>query len=243
MSNPIRIQCVVSSLLHHDDAVSTVSLKPLRRMPNFKPGQFLHLAIDPYDPTAGFWPESRVFSIASTSFDLEITIAYAVKGAFTKRMRQELIVGKEIWIRLPYGHFSMATSPDEEIVLVAGGTGIAPFISFISNEIHNPSGMLLRLIYGVRRPELFLFTDVIVQAMSKLNGFKIHAFCEDECYKKMPFSTDKGSLSIDRIWSAANDPFNAAFYIAGPIEMINIFKSGLTEKCVKPEKIRIDEWE
>ena len=39
-----------------------------RRCPLFKPGQFLHLAIDPYDG-AGFWPESRVFSIASSPRD------------------------------------------------------------------------------------------------------------------------------------------------------------------------------
>ena len=30
----------------------------------FKPGQFLHLALDAFEP-GGFWPESRVFSIAS----------------------------------------------------------------------------------------------------------------------------------------------------------------------------------
>jgi len=66
MSNPISIQSKVLSVIHHDDTVSTITLKPSRRLPNFKPGQFLHLALDPYDPTVGFWPESRVFSIAAT---------------------------------------------------------------------------------------------------------------------------------------------------------------------------------
>jgi ferredoxin-NADP reductase len=95
-------------------------------LPNFQPGQFLHLALDPFDPAGGFWPESRVFSIASLPTDPELTIAYAVKGAFTRRMRAEIKTGKELWVKLPYGHFSLSASPGEEIVLVAGGTGIIP---------------------------------------------------------------------------------------------------------------------
>jgi len=229
--------------MHQDDAVSTVTLKPSRRLPNFKPGQFLHLALDPYDSTIGFWPESRVFSIASTPFDPEITIAYAVKGAFTKRMREELIIGKEIWIRLPYGHFYMSASPDEEIIMVAGGTGITPFISFISNEMHRPSGLSLKLIYGVKKSELFLFLDILTQAISNLSGFKLLAFCEDgrESHSRLPVG--KGSLSLEKIWQAVDNPMKAIFYLSGPVAMINSFKTGLSGKGIKPEKIRIDEWE
>jgi len=243
MANPLKIACAVSSIINHDDAVSTISLKPFRRLPNFKPGQFLHLALDPFDPTGGFWPESRVFSIASTPFDSELIIAYAVKGAFTKRMREELTVGKEIWVRLPYGHFSLAVAADEEVVLIAGGTGITPFISFISNEIHNPSGMSLKLVYGVRKPELFLFSDILIQAMSRLNGFKFLAFSEDGCYKNGQFPVSEGSLSLDNIWQVADAPHTATFYLAGPVAMINAFKAGLKGRGVKPDKIHIDEWE
>jgi len=243
MANPIKIQCNVSSIVNHDDVVSTISLKPSRRLPNFKPGQFLHMAIDSFDPTGGYWPESRVFSIASTPFDPEMIIAYAVKGAFTKRMREELTIGKEVWVRLPYGHFGLVAVPDEEIVLVAGGTGITPFISFISNELHSSSGMPLKLIYGVRKPNLFLFTDVLTQAMSSLKGFKLLAFSENVPHNNGQFPIGKGSLSLEKIWHAADDPLKAIFYIAGPVAMINAFKTGLKDRGVKPEKIRIDEWE
>lgn len=243
MANPVKIQCTVSSIVNHDAAVSTVTLHPTRRLPNFKPGQFLHLALDLFDPTGGFWPESRVFSIASTPFDTEMIIAYAVKGAFTKRMREELAVGKEVWVRLPYGHFSLSAAPDYEIVLVAGGTGITPFISFISSEIHSPSGMSLKLVYGVRKPELFLFPDILTQAMSRLNGFKLLAFSEDGRHNDGQFPIGEGSLSLENIWQASNDPLKAIFYLAGPVAMINAFKAGLSGKGVKPDKIRIDEWE
>jgi len=243
MANPVKLQCNISSIINHDDTVSTLTLKPFRRLPNFKPGQFLHLALDPFDPAGGFWPESRVFSIASTPHDSEITIAYAVKGAFTKRMREELAVGKEVWIRLPYGHFSLAAVPDEEIILVAGGTGITPFISFISNELHSPTGVSLKLLYGVRKSELFLFQDILSQAVSYLNGFKLLAFSEDGRHNNCQFPVGEGSLSLDKVWQAAADPLKATFYLAGPVAMINAFKAGLTDRGVKFDNIRIDEWE
>jgi ferredoxin-NADP reductase len=63
-----KIPCVVRDVTDHGEHVCTVELEPAIQVPHFKPGQFLHLAIDAYDG-AGFWPESRVFSIASSPRD------------------------------------------------------------------------------------------------------------------------------------------------------------------------------
>ena len=91
----------------HGEHVYTVELEPAMAVPPFKPGQFLHLAIDPYDG-AGFWPESRVFSIASSPRERDrLTITYAVKGAFTTRMERELAPGAPAWAKLPYGEFTI----------------------------------------------------------------------------------------------------------------------------------------
>ncbi|HUU40266.1 MAG TPA: FAD-dependent oxidoreductase [Desulfatiglandales bacterium] len=243
MSTPIKIKCTISSIDAHSDSVFTVKLKPARRLPRFKPGQFLHLALDSYDPTGGYWPESRVFSIASAPFDSEITIAYAVKGKFTLRMKEELEVGKDVWIKLPYGHFVVSSAPDEEVVLVAGGTGITPFIPFLLKEIKNPLGKKIRLIYGARRPELLIFGDVIADVLADLNGFKFQPFCEESANTKPQFPVAQGRLTIDAILRATTDPTKAVFYLSGPVEMINIFKNGLRDTGISDNNIRIDEWE
>jgi ferredoxin-NADP reductase len=243
MANPIKIKCTISSIICDDDALTTLILKPSRRLPNFQPGQFLHLALDPFDPTCGFWPESRVFSIASAPDDSEITIAYAVKGAFTKRMKEELTVNKEVWIRLPYGHFNLTVSPDAETIFIAGGTGITPFISFLLNEMHHKTGTALKLFYGVRRQESFLFTDILTKAMLHLDGFYFHAFCESNCSQSDRFSVEQGILSLEKIWQIVDSPLQATFYLAGPVAMIDAFKTDLMGRGVNPVKIGIDEWE
>ena len=118
-------------------------------MPQFKPGQFLHLALDPYEP-GGFWPESRVFSIASSPTERDrLAITYAVKGAYTTRMERELAPGSSVWVKLPYGEF--VVDPARDAVLFAGGTGITAFTAFLSRS--RPERAAVLLFYGARTQE------------------------------------------------------------------------------------------
>src|SRR5579863_8468713 len=95
-----KVPCVVERIVAHGERVYTLALRPVRPLPCFLAGQFLHLALDPYDPT-GFWPESRVFSIASPPSAREtVRITYAVHGAFTARMERDLVEGRQVWIKL-----------------------------------------------------------------------------------------------------------------------------------------------
>ena len=100
-----KIPCVIQKITRNSDDVFSLVLKPEKLLPRYRSGQFLHLAIDNYDHS-GFWPESRVFSIASSSNDLGILkISYSVKGKFTARMAKELHEGSHVWVKLPYGDF------------------------------------------------------------------------------------------------------------------------------------------
>ena len=44
------------------DGLYTLELKSLSKPFKYYPGQFLHFALDEYDPS-GIWPESRCFSM------------------------------------------------------------------------------------------------------------------------------------------------------------------------------------
>ena len=101
-----KLKCVVERIVDHGEQVYTVALRPERPVPRFRAGQFLHLALDPYDPT-GFWPESRVFSIASPpararSRADHLRRARAVHGADGSA---SCVEGRQVWIKLPYGDF------------------------------------------------------------------------------------------------------------------------------------------
>ena len=113
-----RLPCEVERVVDHGERVYTVTLAPDGQAPAFRPGQFLHLALDPFDP-GGFWPESRVFSIASSPTERDrLSITYAVKGVFTMRMERELAPGRTVWVKLPYGEFTV--DPDAGCSAVRG---------------------------------------------------------------------------------------------------------------------------
>lgn len=243
MANPVKIKCFVFSITRHDDSVFSVTLQTERSIPKFLPGQFMHIALDPYDPTLGYWPESRVFSIASAPSDNHISFAYSVVGPFTANMKRQLSVGKEVWVRLPYGHFTLKASPKEEVVMVAGGTGVTPFISFILHEMQRPSNLSVKLVYGVRKTSLFLFQDILLEAIARLHRFQCFFFSEQIDHEDKRFPVSQGRLSLDGIWKMVSDPLNATFYLSGPLVMINSFRAGLEEKGIKAEKIHIDDWE
>ena len=105
MANPKHAQAKVKRLVEHGPGVFSVWLEPELPLARFKVGQFLHLALDPFSPESGYWPESRVFSIASSPEAGFLRIVYSVKGRYTTRMSRELSEGKEVWLKYPFGEF------------------------------------------------------------------------------------------------------------------------------------------
>ena len=234
---PQKLRCEVLNVVDHGERVYSVFLKPDSSLPRFQAGQFLHLALDSYSP-GDFWPESRVFSIASAPDDRNLLrITYAVKGQFTSRMEAELCTGREVWIKLPYGEFTV--NPESDACLLAGGTGITAFTAFLSGL---PAGYEheVYLFYGARRPDLLIYrplVDTVLLRCSNLHPvFMVERFGE---------STDclPGRIDMDIVWKSIPDPLAITYYIAGPPEMIRIFTHGLGQRGVPSNCIITDAWE
>jgi NAD(P)H-flavin reductase len=245
MANPVKIPAIVSKMKSHDVGIYTLELTPEKRVPRFKAGQFLHLTIDDYDPQGGYWPESRVFSIASAPSSNTVEIVYSVKGRYTTRMSNEIVEGKQVWLKLPYGDFSIETAvaPDQDIVLVAGGTGVSPFISYLRKSLDNSDspGRQIRLIYGLRKIEHLLYFDTLKACETGLKGFAMDIFLED-CGAP-DFKHCKGTITLEHIVECGKSLRAPAYFLSGPPGMIKKFKNGLIGSLVKPENIKIDEWE
>lgn len=255
MSTPRKIRCVVSRVEDHGDHVYTVELLPAIRLPSFRSGQFLHLALDDYDPS-GFWPESRVFSIASPSHERDcLRIIYSVKGVYTARMERELSEGVHVWVKLPYGQFIVGEGTDA--VLIAGGTGITAFLAFIEGlPVDYPHKVVL--LYGARRPGLLVGVKTVEAKRLVAKNFDVAYFVETQ-------EPDGGKQGVGRkTWgSPLGDPgvsFHVGrldlgvlkrdvaadattYYLAGPPAMIAAFCGELSNRGVPGERICVDAWD
>lgn len=240
MSISVKIPATVEKVNKHTDEVCSYIFRPKRKCPRFKPGHFLHLAIDPYDPSFQ-WPESRVFSIANSPTRREkMKITFAVKGKFTKRMYDEIKEGDTIWIKLPYGYFTFNEN-EKDIVLIAGGTGITPFLSFLEYSIDNKINSKIKLYYGIRSKELLLFEDIISECETKLSNFRKIIYLEKKNIINNKFRNEK--LNIEQILDETDNKENTIFYLSGPVEMVNNFKAYLSNNGITETQIRIDKWE
>jgi ferredoxin-NADP reductase len=225
-----RIDCVVTALQAHGGHVYTVQMKPSAPLPRFKPGQFLHFALDEYQP-GGFWPESRVFSIASSPLERDrVAITYAVKGAFTQRMEQELAVGRRVWAKLPYGEF--VVDPHTDAVLFAGGTGVTAFTAFLQSLGPSDETRVL-LCYGARTPDLFVYRNLAEERAQTVPALDCRLVCEQ----------DDGLLSAAALWDHILRLRDPVFYLSGPPQMLAALTAELLDRGIRPEAIRTDAWE
>jgi ferredoxin-NADP reductase len=250
-----KLRCRVERILNHGDHVYTVDLQPERLAPRFRPGQFLHLALDEYDPS-GFWPESRVFSMANSPGERDrVRISYSVRGRFTARMEQELEEERWVWVKLPYGEFVIDDSKD--VVMFAGGTGITAFTAFLS---HLGPDCLRRmyLVYGARSKSLLIYRDLVDKCLHIVPRFHATYFLEDAAGSKDkgPTADAKsghaasvdvwelpGRITVSAVWSSIREPAGVNFYISGPPQMLRTISQELRERGISDESIRIDAWE
>ncbi len=239
MATPVRFQAAVARILRHSDDDVTYEFRYLGNRPRYRPGQFLHLALDPYDPSK-HWPESRAFTIANGTTDREIIrLTIAAKGTFTRRIIGELQVGDEVWMKAPYGTFIVKTATETEAVLIAGGTGVTPFVALMEDALVEGLEGSVTLHYGARVPELLVFKKLADRCVSELPLFRA-------CYYTEFGSADgvtAGRVDLDTICSGVADIARSVFYLCGPAEMVMAFSGRLQgDFGVLPECIRIDEW-
>ena len=237
MASPKKLQAIVTSVIHHSDNVIEYLFLPEGRIPSFYPGQFLHLAIDPYDPCQN-WPESRVFSIANAPGKSHIRIVISVKGHFTARMASELSEGSRVWLKFPYGNFTFPDS-DNSLVLIAGGTGISPYISYLEHCVEKNARQAIYLYYGVRDERYIIFNQLLEKCIATLPLFNYTVYCEGEIQNKN-LNILPGIIDCNQILKENSS--NSGFFISGPPLMIATIKNTLLEHGILPDRIFIDEW-
>lgn len=225
----------VIAVRSHGDQVFSVEIRPECMLPAFRPGQFLHLALDAYDPSA-CWPESRVFSIASSPRERGcLRLLYSVKGVFTTRMANELVVGRRVWLKLPYGDF--VVDGTRGAVLIAGGTGLSAFLGFMDGLEANHSAPVM-LLYGARQEHLLIERDRIEAARERVPVMRTFFFAE---HGGGP-GVLAGRVSPAVLRHCELDE-TTVYYLAGPPPMITVLREALYAGGVASGRVRVDAWE
>jgi len=209
--------------------VYTVTFKASEKRFKYKPGQFLHLALDEYNPSLP-WPESRCFSMQSNPDDENVKVTFSIKGAFTRRMADELIPGKIIYLKLPYGNLFSSVDYFDKCIFIAGGTGVTPFLSlFTALEFEKYINPIL--YFGLKNEEFDFYENELRRAATINKSFVVNKI----------YAETEGLLNIEKIFKLYGVDF--VYYISGPPAMIKGFKKYLVNSGVAEENVITDDWE
>ena len=218
----------VTSIKNPFKGIYTVEFKSLERPYKYAPGQFLHIAIDEDYDGIGQWPESRCFSMQSDPAEEVIRITYAVKGNFTQEMEKVLKVGREVWLKLPFGELFTQPHNKTNTVFIAGGTGVTPFLSLFTHDSFkdyvNP-----KIYLGYKNEDYYIYQK------------ELDAIKNDNAQITIFYENKDGVIDIVKIHEQNGD--NSNYFISGPLVMIKIFKNKLIELGVPRENVLTDDWE
>ncbi len=200
---------------------------------DFDPGMFVMIKYK--DQTQEI---ARAFSIASepNSETLDFYI-HLINGRFTSKIALAK-VGDIYYITGPYGQFKFIPGENKKLMFIAGGTGIAPFISMLRYIITRKLDVDVILFYSVRFSNEIIARSEL-QEMEKLVNLKtiITVTREDTSW-----NGEHGRITKEMIEKYMPECNERMTYICGPLEFAKAMKNISISCNIPSEKISADIW-
>lgn len=136
-----------------DDAVSIITTKPKNYI--FIPGQHAIIRITHPDKST----QIRQYSFSNSPNDtlLRFTIVKEASGEVSTWFNESASVADTLDISKPYSGPLQEPINDDKILMIAGGSGIAPMMSHILNQREQDTKTFITLLYSTRsRTECFM---------------------------------------------------------------------------------------
>ncbi len=143
--------------LSADTSLFRVALDGAEKRIDARPGQFVQLSV----PAGGEAPISLA-GLPSQDGGLELCVR---RAGHVTAMFHALPVGARVGIRGPYGNgFPVAEWRGKNVLLLAGGLGIAPLRSLLHYLLtHRAAFGEITLMYGAREPAAILFREELAE--------------------------------------------------------------------------------
>lgn len=137
---------------------------------DFAAGQFFMLEVQDEQGKV-----NRAYSVASApskkdGFSLCVKLIPEGRGS---RVFRNLETGARLNFMGPFGHFMLADSP-KDIVMVATGTGLAPFMSMLPTLLEGGRAGRVDLYFGVRHEEDLFYVDTLRAWEAEYSNFHVH---------------------------------------------------------------------
>ncbi|HZX19503.1 MAG TPA: FAD-binding oxidoreductase [archaeon] len=210
----------------------TLSLKGAEQIP-FKPGQFIMIELLRQEKIP-----KRAYSISSsptrTNF-LEITIKEMPDGWISKILNT-VKDGEELNVSGPFGHFVFDEEKMPEIVMLAAGSGIAPFRCFCQYVQDKKLSTKIIFAYANKTTGDIIFEKQLKEFAKKLKNMELILTLSRE--EKAGYRS--GRIDEQLIGEIVAKKKNAYYFICGPPKMVEATKAMLIQNGIEKEKVKVE---
>ncbi len=208
---------------------------------SFKAGQFIDLVLP------GILPDGsdelvHTFSIASSPSFEEIIIATRIRDTPFKRALSSLAIGARVRIKGPMGNFTLHKNALRPAVFLAGGIGIVPFLSIISDVAVSRRESPITLFYANRLLHDAAFLHRIWEIERSANNFNFVPILTRVDASTTSWHGETGHITAKMLCRHPCHLQDAICYVAGPPEMVAAARVALNAAGVDDDDIRTEEF-
>jgi ferredoxin-NADP reductase len=207
----------------------------------FKAGQYidLHLSGPQPGPSNGL---THTFSIASSPSDEELIVTTRMRNTVFKQAMSILPIGSRARIEGPMGSFSLHSNTARPAVFLAGGIGIAPFLSMLSYATGERLRHPMFLFYANRYLEDAAFIDALWKLERANPRFRFVPTLTRMPNNNGGWKGKTGHISSEMLLTHVRILRGPIYYIAGPPTMVAAARRTLSEVGVDEDDIRTEEF-
>ncbi len=203
--------------------------------PGHLPGQHLVVRLTAEDG----YSAQRSYSIASAADGsrVELVVERLAEGEVSPYLTDDLVPGDQLEARGPIGlHFVWDPADQGPVQLIAGGSGVAPFLAMLAAHAGSGSAAPMRLLYSVRSPEVVLGA---AELADRTDGAEVTV-----TYTRRPPAGWSGAtgrvdaaLLTGRVFEPADSP---AVYVCGPSGFVEAVSGALVDLGHPADRIRTE---
>lgn len=215
--HPARVNLRVSEIVRETASTVTLRMVPVDAgwLPPFQAGQYINLFV-----AVGGIRTSRPYSISSSPCQrafYDLTVRQLPDGYVSQYLCGETAPGDRFTASGPAGQF--VYNPllhGDDLVFLAGGSGITPFMSMIREMADRGIDRRVQLIYGSRTPEDIIFLETLEGLAARHPQIRVtHVLSEAPA----TWGGQRGFIRADLIREIVGAIDKSMFYICGPEAM------------------------
>lgn len=207
-----RYDYVVERVGDRGNGVYDLVLTPTTVRMNYEPGKFAFISAKDHPEIPS---EHHPFSISSSPVKRELGFSFRTVGGYT-RMLRKIRKGERVEIYGPFGQFTLhRLGYHRQLIMVAGGIGVTPFLSMLAFEATNNDYRSMWLFYSVRSDKDAVYHDTIEQQVAAADS-------HIEYVKWV--SEERGAITAKGILEKAGALDDYAVLLCGPPAMMKALK-------------------